>query len=160
MLQEHKLREDNTIHAEIHQDNHRIMSTMRHAAALHPKSSGATVDCLPLVYKRRGRPPAGDQDTTNRSLALAILASCLNQSSGTWRLSLLFRLACSPLYEHHGALQYSATSAPLLDVRPTVGTRINLVSQCCLAPAIERPISAYLLVSVGTTFRTDSWRTR
>jgi hypothetical protein len=30
------------------------------------------------------------------------------------------------------------------------------VSSCCLAPAIKRPISVHLLVSVGTTFRTDS----
>jgi hypothetical protein len=30
----------------------------------------------------------------------------------------------------------------------------------CLAPAIERLISALLLVSVGTTFRTDSWLAR
>jgi hypothetical protein len=29
------------------------------------------------------------------------------------------------------------------------------MSQSCLAPAIERSISAHLLVSVGTTFHTD-----
>jgi hypothetical protein len=39
----------------------------------------------------------------------------------------------APLYEQDGALQYSATSAPLLDVRPTVGTRINLVSPLLLS---------------------------
>jgi hypothetical protein len=64
----------------------------------------------------------------------------------------------APLYEHHNALQYSATSAHLLDVWPTTGTKINLVSHCCLAPVIERPISVHLLVSVGTTFRTDKQR--
>jgi hypothetical protein len=54
-----------------------------------------------------------------------------------------------PDNEHHDALQYSATSASVLDVRPTARTRINLVSYCCLAPVIERPISAHLLVSVS-----------
>jgi hypothetical protein len=34
----------------------------------------------------------------------------------------------APLYEHHGALQYNTTSAPLLGVWPTTGTRINPVS--------------------------------
>jgi hypothetical protein len=47
-----------------------------------------------------------------------------------------------------------------MDVRPAARTRINPVSQCCLALAIERPILALLLVSVGTTFRTDSWQAR
>jgi hypothetical protein len=133
---------------------------MRHAAALHLKSSGATVNRLPLVYKTRRRPPSrGETTTTNTHRSPTRthdIDICLNQPAGTWRLFLLSRLACSPLYKHNGALQYSTTSAPLLDVRPTVGTRINLVSQCCLAPAIERPISAHLLVSVGTTFRTDT----
>jgi hypothetical protein len=68
-------------------------------------------------------------------------------------------LLVAPLYEHHDSLQYNATSAHLLDVRPTARTRINLVSHCGLAPVIERPISAHLLVSVGTTFCTDTMRT-
>jgi hypothetical protein len=34
----------------------------------------------------------------------------------------------APLYEHHSATQYSASSTPLLDVRPPSGTRINPVS--------------------------------
>jgi hypothetical protein len=38
-------------------------STMRHAAALHLKSSGATVNCIPLVYKRRRRPQAAERLT-------------------------------------------------------------------------------------------------
>jgi hypothetical protein len=66
-----------------------------------------------------------------------ILALRLNQTSGTWRPLLLSRHACSPLCKHNGATQYNASSAPLLDVRPTAGTRIKTVSLCCLAPAIE-----------------------
>jgi hypothetical protein len=47
-----------------------------------------------------------------------ILALASINTSGTWRPGLLSRLACSPLYEHHGAKQYSAPCTPLLDVRP------------------------------------------
>jgi hypothetical protein len=60
----------------------------------------------------------------------------------------------APLCKHHGATQHSASNATLLDVRPAAETRIKPVSLCCLAPAIERLISALVLVSVGTTFRT------
>jgi hypothetical protein len=150
----------------IRQDGHRIIGTVRHAATPHIKSCGTTVNRLPLSIKGGGGPLAAattDSSLTRSSAFTHDIGICLNQSSGTWRLLLLSRFACSPLYEHHGASQYSATSAPLAplqDVRPTSGTRINLASQCCLAPAIERSISAHLLVSVGTTFRTDSWRAR
>jgi hypothetical protein len=149
--------------AEIHQDGHQITSTVCHAATLHLNPCSTTINCLPLVYKRRRRPLAAgttDSTTTCSSALTPDIGICLNQLAGTWRLLLLSRLACSPLYEHHGALQYSAMSAPLLDVRPTAGTRINLMSHCCLALAIKRPISAHLLVTVGTTFRADSWRAR
>jgi hypothetical protein len=44
----------------------------------------------------------------------------------------------APLYEHHGATQYSTLSTPLLDVRPSTGTRIKTSVTSCLAPAIER----------------------
>jgi hypothetical protein len=144
------------------QDGHQITSTMRHTATPHLKLCCMTVKRLPLVYKRRRRPPSrggqtDDARTSARSLAPTYnIGIHLNQFAGTWRLLLLSRLACRPLYKHHGALQYSATSATLLDVRPTVGTRINLVPHRCLAPDIERPISAHLLLSVRTTFRTDN----
>jgi hypothetical protein len=64
---------------------------------------------------------------TRRRIAIArtlsaftmILALASINTSGTWRPGLLSRHACSPpLYEHHGATQYSASSTPLLDVRP------------------------------------------
>jgi hypothetical protein len=44
----------------------------------------------------------------------------------------------APLYEHHGATQYSSPSTPLLDVRPPAGTRIKISVTSCLAPTIER----------------------
>jgi hypothetical protein len=48
-----------------------------------------------------------------------ILALASINTSGTWRPGLLSRHASSPpIYEHHGATQYSAPSTPPLDVRP------------------------------------------
>jgi hypothetical protein len=46
----------------IRQDGHRIIGTVRHTATLHIKSRGTTVNCLPLVYKRRRRPPSCGDD--------------------------------------------------------------------------------------------------
>jgi hypothetical protein len=66
-----------------------------------------------------------------------ILALASISTYGTWRPDLLSRLACSPLYEHHGATQYSALSTPLLDVRPAAGTRIKTSVTSYLAPTIE-----------------------
>jgi hypothetical protein len=78
-------------------------------------------------------------------------------SPGTWKPCFLSRLACSsPTTGTHGAEQYSASSTPLLDVRPSAGTRINLVFLIAWhRPLRDRPWHL-LLVSVGTTFRTDS----
>jgi hypothetical protein len=121
-----------------------IKSQVLHASTetLYDRSHGTIVSRLSLVYKVRRWPPGrGDhiitqQHTLSRSRPHSTdIGILLNYLAGTWRLPLLSRLACSPLYEHHGALQYSATSANLLYVWPTVGTRINLVSLHCLAPA-------------------------
>jgi hypothetical protein len=83
--------------------------------------------------------------------SLMILAFALINSQGLGGFPSSPALLVAPLYEHHGALQYSTTSAHLLDVWPTAETRINLVSHCCLALTIERPISAHLLLSASTT---------
>jgi hypothetical protein len=56
--------------------------------------------------------------TYTLSAFTTILALASINTSGTWRPGLLSRHACSPLYEHHSAKQYSALSTPLLDVRP------------------------------------------
>jgi hypothetical protein len=62
-----------------------------------------------------------------------------------------------PLYKHYGAMQYSASSTLLLDVRPPGRNQDKPCVTSCLAPAMERLISTLLLVSVGTTFRTDNY---
>jgi hypothetical protein len=122
---------------------------------------GTIVNCLPLAYKRRRR-SRGRGGTTN-SCALARFlpssrywhfASIKPQGPGGFASSPAMLVA--PLCKHHGATQYSASSATLLDIRPTAGTRIKPVPLCCLAPAIERQISVLILVSVGTTFCTDT----
>jgi hypothetical protein len=124
-----------------------------------PKAMRHNCNCLPLVYKRRRHPPNRGGRTHAQPLthppSLTILALASITSQGLGGFSSSPTSLVTPLYEHHGALQYSATSAHLLDVWPTVGTRINIMSHCCFAPAIERPISAHLLVSVRTTFRTE-----
>jgi hypothetical protein len=81
-----------------------------------------------------------DSRTSARSLPPTVLAFASISSQRLGGFSSSPASLVAPLYEHHGALQYSATSAHLLDVRPSAGTKINLVSQCCLASAIERPI--------------------
>jgi hypothetical protein len=88
--------------AEIHQDSHQITRTVRHAATPHLKPCGTIVDRLPLVYKRRRRPSSrgggdeGTKDTITCSSTLnQDIGIHLNQFSGTWRLLLLSRLACS-----------------------------------------------------------------
>jgi hypothetical protein len=103
----------------------------------------------------RGSGPREVHTTLTLPPSPKILAFASIKPQGLGGFSSSPALLVAPIYEHHGALQYSATGAPLLGVWPTAGTRINLVSHCCLASAIERPISVHLLVSVGTTFRTD-----
>jgi hypothetical protein len=107
---------------------------------------GMLVSLFPLVYKRRRRTPGCRGDDHPHSLAHAYfldIGTRLNHLAGTWRLRLLSRLACIPLYEHHGALQHSATSTNLLDVRPHGRNHDKPASPCCSAPAIERPIIAH-----------------
>jgi hypothetical protein len=80
----------------------------------------------------------GSKHTRMLTAFTTILALASISTYGTWRPDLLSRHACSPLYEHHGATQYSALSTPLLDVRPPAGTRIKTSVTSCLAPTIER----------------------
>jgi hypothetical protein len=82
--------------------------------------------------------------THTLSAFTTILALAKISTSGTWRPGFLSRLACSPLYEHHSATQYSAPSTPLLDVRPPAGTKIKISVTSFLAPTIERWISAHI----------------
>jgi hypothetical protein len=67
---------------------------------------------------QRGRRRGRIENARMLSAFTTILALASINTSGTWRPGLLSRHACSPLYEHHSATQYSAPSMPLLDVRP------------------------------------------
>jgi hypothetical protein len=127
---------------EIRQDDHQLHGVVHHTVICSLELCGTIVNRLPLAYKWRGRSPGhggreGIAAHLHVSALTTILALRLNQTSGTWRPLLLSRIACSPLCKRYRATRYSASSAPLLDVRPTAGTRIKLMS-CCLAPVIER----------------------
>jgi hypothetical protein len=80
--------------------NHRHCAPCRRTD--NQKPCGTTVNRLSLVYKGRRRPLSrgGGRARIANSFALppspTILALCLNQHSGTWRLFLLSYLACSP----------------------------------------------------------------
>jgi hypothetical protein len=116
-----------------------VARTVRHAYKLLPP--------CPIKGEAVPQPQGTGRRTTitcTLSAFTTILALALISTSGTWRHDLLSHLACSPLYEHHGATQYSAPSTPLLDVRPPAGTRIKPSVTSCLPPAIERYISTLL----------------
>jgi hypothetical protein len=74
-------------------------------------------DCKPppLAYKMRRRSPGrGGRRIAARLLSAftTILALRLNQTSGTWRLLLLSRLACSSPCKYYGATQYKPRAHP------------------------------------------------
>jgi hypothetical protein len=76
--------------------------------------------------------------TRTLSAFTTILALSLNQTSGTWRLLSLSRLACSaPLQAPRCNAIRCLKHITAGRTAPT-GTRINPVSPSCLAPAIER----------------------
>jgi hypothetical protein len=84
------------------QDSPGQPSTPRHCTPCHHtllEQCGTPINCLPLAYKRRGSPLAagGRKRALTRMLSAftTILTLCLNHTSGTWRLLLLSRLACS-----------------------------------------------------------------
>jgi hypothetical protein len=126
--------------SEIRQDGRQLCGTTRHTSTRRRTVRHACKLLPPWPIKRGAVPqPWG----TGRRIAITgtlsafttILALASINTSGTWRPGLLSRHACSPLYEHHGATQYSAPSTPLLDVRPPAGTRIKTSVISCLAPA-------------------------
>jgi hypothetical protein len=95
-------------------------------------------DRLPLAYKRKRRSPGRGGRRIAAHLHFSafttILALRLNQTSGTWRLPLLSRLACSsPLQE----LQCNAIQRPERTPAGCTAHGRNQdkpVSLCCLAP--------------------------
>jgi hypothetical protein len=101
--------------SEIHQDSRQLRGTARHASTHRRIVWHACKLLSPWPIKGRAIPqPQGGQ----RRAALSrlspftpILALTPINTSGTWRPDLLSRHACSPLYEHHGTMQYSAPRA-------------------------------------------------
>jgi hypothetical protein len=76
----------------------------------------------PLVYKRRGQSPSrrGRTESThaNAHCLHHDIGTCFKHTSGTWGPASFPTSLVAPLCKHHRATQYSATSTPLLDVRP------------------------------------------
>jgi hypothetical protein len=129
--------------SEIRQDDQQLHDTAHHTAIRSLELCDTIVNRLPLAYKRRRRSP-GRRGTTNSRVLTHFppsprywhSASIKPQGPGGLTSSPATLVA--PLCKHNNATQYNTLSAPLLDVRPTAGTRIKPVSSCCLAPAIER----------------------
>jgi hypothetical protein len=128
--------------SEIRQDGHQLRGTARHAFTRRKTERHACKLLSPWPIKGGAvpQPQGGGRLAITHTLSAftTILALASITTSRTWRPALLSRLACSPLYEHHGATQYSAPSTPLLDVRPPAGSRIKISVTSCLAPTIER----------------------
>jgi hypothetical protein len=149
---------------EIRQDGRQLHDTAHHAFICKRIVQHACKSLSPwpiigrVTPSRRGGHDNREQHTRTHPASTTILALASTSTSGTWRPGLLSLLACRPLYEHHGATQYSASSTPLRDVRPPAGTRINPVSLVASTRPSRGRSQRSLLVSVGTTFRTDSWR--
>jgi hypothetical protein len=108
---------------EIRPDGRQLHGTARHASTRRRLVQHACKLPPPWPIKGEAVPqPQGPGRWTAITYTLSafamILALASINTSETWRPGLLSRHACSPLYEHHGAKQYSAPSTPLLDVRP------------------------------------------
>jgi hypothetical protein len=110
----------------IRQDGRQLRGNARHTSTRRKTVRYACKLLSPWPIKGGADPqPRGGGDKGRRttithtlSAFSTILALASINTSGTWRPGLLSHHACSPLYEHHGAKQYSAPSTPLLDVRP------------------------------------------
>jgi hypothetical protein len=84
--------------AEIHQDDYQIARTAHHTITSHLKPCNTIVSRLPLVYKRRRRPPRhGGRHTTARPLAFTILASASINSQGLGGFSSSLASLVAPL---------------------------------------------------------------
>jgi hypothetical protein len=97
---------------------------------LYKKSCDTSVSRLPLAYKRRWRSPGrGDRMAFIRTHPHAhspdILALCFKHLAGSWRLFLLFHLACSPPLQAPWCIAIQRTSAICWTYGPAAGTRIN-----------------------------------
>jgi hypothetical protein len=116
----------------------------------HQKPCDTSVSHLPLAYKRRRWSPSrghrtgtGSLASTSTSTSPPILASFLNHSVGTWGLSLLSRLACSPPLQAPPVHRNTTHTRNLLDIWPHGRNQDKLVSLHFLAPTIERLIATH-----------------
>jgi hypothetical protein len=114
-----------------------------------------------LAYKRGGQSPtARDKGrrtviTHTLSALSTILALASINTSGTWRPGLLSHHACSPPLR---APRCEAIQCPEHTTvgRTAAGTRINPASLVASTGPSRGRSQRLLLVSVGTTFRTDN----
>jgi hypothetical protein len=109
--------------SKIRQDRRQLRGTACHASTRRRivRHTCKLLPPWPIKGEAVPQPQTGGRRiaiTSTLSAFTMILALASINTSGTWRPDLLSRHTCSPLYEHHGAKQYSAPSTPLLDVRP------------------------------------------
>jgi hypothetical protein len=112
---------------EIRQDGRQLHDTSRHASTRRRIAWHACKSPFPWPIKGRAIPrPQGTTATRNDGLRTH---PRIPPSPRYWHLSQSIPLGLggqasspstlvAPLYEHHGATQYSASSTPLLDIRP------------------------------------------
>jgi hypothetical protein len=129
--------------SEIRQDGRQLRGTARHAFTRRRIARHACKLLSPWPIKGGAVPqPQGEDTETNDTLTrlssfTPILALASVNTSGTWRTSLLSCLACStPLQAPRCRAIQCPEHIPVGRTDPA-GTRINLVSPSCLAPAIE-----------------------
>jgi hypothetical protein len=109
--------------SKIHQDGRQLHGTARHASTRRRIVRYACKSPSPWPIKGRAIPqPQGTQDNTQRQTVITRTLSRywhLPQSipPGLGGHASSPATLVAPLYEHHGATQYSASSTPLLDVR-------------------------------------------
>jgi hypothetical protein len=108
----------------IRQDGRQLHGTARHASTCRKTLRHACKLLPPWPIKGGGVPqPQGTQDDGQRSPSRSPPSPRYWHSPqsiplGLGGLTSSPTTLVAPLYEHHGATQYSAPSTPLLDVRP------------------------------------------
>jgi hypothetical protein len=123
-----------------------VYSTTLHTMPSHVARTGRHACKLPPPWSINGGAVPWPQGGTPGRTALThtmsafttILALSLNQTSGTWRLHLLSRLACSAPLQAPRCSAIQCLEHTTAGRTAPAGTRINPVSASCLAPAIKR----------------------
>jgi hypothetical protein len=147
----------------IRQDCRQLHGTARHASTRRKIVRHACKLLPPWPIRGGSSPAAGDTGrrtwiTHTLSAFSTILALTSINTFGTWRPGLLSHHACSPPLR---APRCNAIECPEHARRTApAGTRINPVSSVASTSPSRGRSQRSLLVSVGTTFRTDSWHAR